>query len=84
MHNQDWTALMNTICVVGRDEFRPDVGIWIHRPTFGQQAEPIVNKCPPPDVWIEASHVWEGASIDIEEILNSMSSCAVSIIAGFL
>ncbi|CAG8618301.1 1402_t:CDS:2 [Paraglomus occultum] len=51
IHNQDWTALMNTICVVGRDEFRPDVGIWLQRPTFGQQAEPIVNKCPPPDVF---------------------------------
>ncbi|RHZ63513.1 hypothetical protein Glove_329g74 [Diversispora epigaea] len=53
MHNQSWDVNVNTICVMGGNNFRPDVGIWFQTPTFAQSSRPIANSCLPPNVWIE-------------------------------
>ncbi|RHZ84227.1 hypothetical protein Glove_84g175 [Diversispora epigaea] len=53
IHNQNWGVESNVICVVGSNNFRPDVGIWFKEPTFAQGTRPIANLCPPPNVWIE-------------------------------
>ncbi|CAG8584786.1 2856_t:CDS:2 [Diversispora eburnea] len=52
-HNPNWGVNSNVICVVGGDNFRPDIGIWFRKPTFAQRSRPIANSCPPPNVWIE-------------------------------
>ncbi|CAG8823605.1 14431_t:CDS:1, partial [Dentiscutata erythropus] len=53
IHNPNWGAEINVICVVGGNNFRPDVGIWFQKPTFAQGTRPIANLCPPSNVWIE-------------------------------
>jgi hypothetical protein len=51
--NPNWTVGTNSICVVGGAERRPDVGVWFIRPTFAQRSRPIIDQCPPPNVYIE-------------------------------
>ncbi|CAG8438978.1 4366_t:CDS:2 [Diversispora eburnea] len=53
IHNPNWDVDVNVICVVGGNNFRPDVGIWFRQVTFAQSSRPIANSCPPPNVWIE-------------------------------
>ena len=55
MFNPAWYSGSNIICVVGGSERRPDVGIWFRKPTQAQRTNPIINQCPPPDVWIEVT-----------------------------
>ncbi|RGB38019.1 hypothetical protein C1646_756166 [Rhizophagus diaphanus] len=52
-HNPAWFVAPTTCCVVGPNSYEPDVGIWFIKPTFLQLEHPIVNLCPPPDVWIK-------------------------------
>ncbi|CAG8530444.1 11374_t:CDS:2 [Funneliformis caledonium] len=51
--NPNWTVATNSICVIGGAERRPDIGVWFIRPTFAQRSRPIINRCPPPNVYIE-------------------------------
>ncbi|CAI2168464.1 51_t:CDS:2 [Funneliformis geosporum] len=51
--NPIWWVTLNTICVAGGNDYRPDVGIWFQAPTFAQRQNPLVNSCPPPNVYIE-------------------------------
>ncbi|CAG8544301.1 4589_t:CDS:2 [Diversispora eburnea] len=53
IHNPNWGAEINVICVVGGNNFRPDVGIWFWDPTFVQRSRPTASLCPPSNVWIE-------------------------------
>ncbi|CAG8625134.1 8252_t:CDS:2 [Diversispora eburnea] len=53
MHNSAWDVNIDMICVMGGNNFRPDVGIWFRTLTFAQNSRPIANSCPPPNVWIE-------------------------------
>ncbi|RHZ69446.1 hypothetical protein Glove_283g165 [Diversispora epigaea] len=53
IHNLNWGAEINIICVVGGNNFRPDVGIWFRDPMFVQRSRPTASLCPPPNVWIE-------------------------------
>ena len=46
---------LNTTCILGGHDFQPDIGVWFIKPTQAQRTHPIINKCPPPDVWIEVS-----------------------------
>ncbi|RHZ47159.1 hypothetical protein Glove_590g29 [Diversispora epigaea] len=52
-HNPNWGVNSNVTCVVGGNNFRPNVGIWFRKPTFAQGTNLIANLCPPPNVWIE-------------------------------
>ncbi|CAG8655811.1 3162_t:CDS:2, partial [Diversispora eburnea] len=51
--NPSWDVNIDMNCVMGGNNFRPDVGIWFQTPTFAQSSRPIANSCPPPNVWIE-------------------------------
>ena len=51
--NPNWGVSTNAICVIGGAERRPDVGVWFTKPTFAQRSRPIINPCPPPNVYIE-------------------------------
>ncbi|CAG8634080.1 6002_t:CDS:2 [Funneliformis caledonium] len=53
VHNPTWSVSLNTICVVGGNSYQPDVGIWFRAPTYAQCHNPIVNSCPPPNVYVE-------------------------------
>ncbi|CAG8512762.1 7951_t:CDS:2 [Paraglomus brasilianum] len=53
MQNSSWDVNIDVTCVMGGNNFRPDVGIWFRTPTFAQSSRPIVHRCPPPNVWIE-------------------------------
>ncbi|RGB30056.1 hypothetical protein C1646_818132 [Rhizophagus diaphanus] len=53
-HNPNWDVDANGMCVLGnRDSFLPDVGIWFQMPTKAERVNPIKERCPLPDVWIE-------------------------------
>ncbi|RIA96157.1 hypothetical protein C1645_815724 [Glomus cerebriforme] len=52
-YNRNWFTESNVICVVGNNEWRPDVGIWYQWPTPAERNMPLVNNCISPDVWIE-------------------------------
>ncbi|CAG8530118.1 14318_t:CDS:2 [Ambispora leptoticha] len=51
LYNPNWDVNVNVICVVGGNDFRPDVGIWFRTLTFAQISRSIVNLCPPPRVF---------------------------------
>ena len=51
--NPIWYTGSNIICCIGGAERRPDVGVWFIKPTKAQRIHPVINQCPPPDVWIE-------------------------------
>ncbi|CAG8514942.1 8710_t:CDS:2 [Diversispora eburnea] len=53
MQDPSWDVNIDMICVMGGNNFRPDVGIWFRTLTFAQNSRPIANSCPPPNVWIE-------------------------------
>ncbi|RHZ89309.1 hypothetical protein Glove_16g161 [Diversispora epigaea] len=53
IHNPNWDVDVNVICVVGSNDFRPDVSIWFRQVTFAQSSRLVANSCPPPNVWIE-------------------------------
>ena len=53
MQNSSWDVNIDVTCVMGGNNFRPDVGIWFRTPTFAQSSRPIANGCLPPNVWIE-------------------------------
>ncbi|CAI2181352.1 4580_t:CDS:2, partial [Funneliformis geosporum] len=53
VHNPTWSVSLNTICVAGGNSYQPDIGIWFQKPTYAQRNSPIVNRCPPPNVYIE-------------------------------
>ncbi|RHZ49091.1 hypothetical protein Glove_530g1 [Diversispora epigaea] len=53
MQNPSWDVNIDMTCVMGDNNFRPDVGIWFRTLTFAQNSRPIANSCPPPNVWIE-------------------------------
>ncbi|CAB4376272.1 unnamed protein product [Rhizophagus irregularis] len=53
VHNLNWTVVSQGICMVARNQHRPDVGVWFRSPTRRQQQNPIINRCPPPNVWVE-------------------------------
>ncbi|EXX79638.1 hypothetical protein RirG_003640 [Rhizophagus irregularis DAOM 197198w] len=65
-------AESNITCCVGRTELQPDVGIWIIPPTQAQCINPIVNRCPPPDVWIE---VFFDRDPDRSNAINRINHC---------
>ncbi|PKY58552.1 hypothetical protein RhiirA4_412158 [Rhizophagus irregularis] len=67
-----WFVESNITCCVGRTELQPDVGIWIIPPTQAQCINPIVNRCPPPDVWIE---VFFDRDLDRSNVINSINHC---------
>ncbi|PKC58632.1 hypothetical protein RhiirA1_427565 [Rhizophagus irregularis] len=67
-----WFVESNITCCVGRTELQPDVGIWIIPPTQAQCINPIVNRCPPPDVWIE---VFFDRDPDRSNAINSINHC---------
>ncbi|CAG8482498.1 1998_t:CDS:2 [Paraglomus occultum] len=50
-----WEVLSDAIAVVNRNEFRPDVGGWNQKPTFAERFQPIINRTPPPLLWIEVA-----------------------------
>ncbi|PKY17853.1 hypothetical protein RhiirB3_469343 [Rhizophagus irregularis] len=53
-HNPNWDVDANGMCVLeNRDSFLPDVGIWFQMPTKAERVNPIKERCPLPDVWIE-------------------------------
>jgi hypothetical protein len=52
-HNLAWSVSLNTICVAGGNSYQPDIGIWFQMPTYAQRNSPIINRCPPPNVYIE-------------------------------
>ncbi|CAB4391725.1 uncharacterized protein OCT59_013141 [Rhizophagus irregularis] len=52
-HNQNWIVVSKGICVVAGDQYLPDVGVWFQNLTRRQQQNPIISRCPPPDVWVE-------------------------------
>ncbi|CAG8482534.1 2000_t:CDS:2 [Paraglomus occultum] len=52
-HNPDWRIASNAICIVQGAQLRPDLGVWYRRPTLPQRVHPIINRAPPPNVWIE-------------------------------
>ncbi|CAB4439168.1 unnamed protein product [Rhizophagus irregularis] len=70
--NPAWFVESNITCCVGRTELQPDVGIWIIPPTQAQCINPIVNRCPPPDVWIE---VFFDRDLDRSNVINSINHC---------
>ncbi|CAG8438981.1 2175_t:CDS:2 [Acaulospora morrowiae] len=52
-YNPNWFMVSNAICVVQDAQLRPDLGVWFRRPTYPQRMQPIANRCPSPNVWIE-------------------------------
>ncbi|CAG8632703.1 3636_t:CDS:2 [Paraglomus occultum] len=50
-----WGVCSKAIAVVNGNEFRPDVGGWSQEPTFAERFQPIVNRTPPPSLWIEVA-----------------------------
>ncbi|PKC03291.1 hypothetical protein RhiirA5_503520 [Rhizophagus irregularis] len=70
--NPAWFVESNITCCVGRTELQPDVGIWIIPPTQAQCINPIVNRCPPPDVWIE---VFFDRDPDRSNAINRINHC---------
>ncbi|CAG8596543.1 5003_t:CDS:2 [Paraglomus occultum] len=51
----NWLVCSDGIAVVNGNEFRPDVGGWSPRPTFAERFQPIINRTPPPLLWIEVA-----------------------------
>ncbi|CAG8631382.1 10830_t:CDS:2, partial [Diversispora eburnea] len=51
-----WWNQIDNICVVNGNQYRPDVGGWNLKPTIDQRGSPIINSCPPPNLWIEVTY----------------------------
>ncbi|CAB4426773.1 unnamed protein product [Rhizophagus irregularis] len=70
--NPVWYSASNGICVIGGAECQSDTGIWFIRPTQAQRTHPIINQCPPPDVWIE---VFFNKDLDQSNAINKVNYC---------
>ncbi|RIA94067.1 hypothetical protein C1645_818624 [Glomus cerebriforme] len=50
-HNQNWIVVSKGMCTVSGKKYLPDIGMWTQNLTLSQQRRPMVNACPPPNVW---------------------------------
>jgi len=70
-HNRIRFSASNTVCMVGNNEWKHDVGAWFQRPSFAELSKPIKNFCIPPDLWIE---VFYNRDPDREKALEKVDS----------
>jgi len=69
--NPNWFPESNVICMVGNNEWIPDVGGWDPWPSYAERSKPIKNFCIPPDLWIE---VFYNRDPDRENALQKVDS----------
>jgi len=70
-YNRNWFSASNVICMVGNNEWLPDVGAWDPWPSYAERSKPIRNFCIPPDLWIE---VFYNRDPDRENALQKVDS----------